>query len=236
MKLVCISDTHSAHREMTIPECDILISAGDFTNKGEYFEIAGFLNWMSQQPAKHKVFIAGNHELTLDKRNKNRASCRQLIDSYHDIIYLEDSHTVIGEVLIYGTPWTPAFYDWAFNGADRPEQIDEGYPPLEDIYASIHEDTQILICHGPPRGYADKGYRDRLGSIKLLERIKQLKKLELVICGHIHTSGGVMEKLDNIQIVNAASLKEDYVNFNDMVILEGPPWERIMLTSKEEDI
>ena len=29
--------------------------------------------------------------------------------------YLEDSSTIVGGYTIYGSPYTPAFCDWAFN-------------------------------------------------------------------------------------------------------------------------
>ena len=34
MRLVCISDTHTFHEDVNLPDGDILIHAGDFTNKG----------------------------------------------------------------------------------------------------------------------------------------------------------------------------------------------------------
>jgi predicted phosphodiesterase len=39
IKIVCISDTHGLHRNLSIPEGDILIHAGDIT----YFESSGML-------------------------------------------------------------------------------------------------------------------------------------------------------------------------------------------------
>jgi predicted phosphodiesterase len=36
MKICAISDTHNQHSELKIPECDILIHAGDFTNNGTF--------------------------------------------------------------------------------------------------------------------------------------------------------------------------------------------------------
>ncbi len=34
MRIVCISDTHSMHREIVVPDGDMLIHAGDLTMKG----------------------------------------------------------------------------------------------------------------------------------------------------------------------------------------------------------
>lgn len=65
MNILAISDTHNKHYQLKIPSCDLLIHAGDFTGNGDIFEIKDFLSWWHTQPARHKVFIAGNHELTL---------------------------------------------------------------------------------------------------------------------------------------------------------------------------
>ena len=35
LRIACISDTHGRHRSITVPPCDVLIHAGDFTNVGE---------------------------------------------------------------------------------------------------------------------------------------------------------------------------------------------------------
>ncbi len=34
IRVVCISDTHNQHQKLTIPDGDILIHGGDFTNFG----------------------------------------------------------------------------------------------------------------------------------------------------------------------------------------------------------
>jgi len=35
LRVACVSDTHGYHRSVNVPECDVLIHAGDFTNVGE---------------------------------------------------------------------------------------------------------------------------------------------------------------------------------------------------------
>ena len=67
MKIVAISDTHSKHWKVAIPACDILIHAGDATWQGTVEEMADFAQWLEAQPARHKVFVPGNHELAFKK-------------------------------------------------------------------------------------------------------------------------------------------------------------------------
>ena len=79
MKIIAISDTHSRHQELELPEADIILHAGDisyFAKKGVQ-EIADFIKWFASQKAKHKVFIAGNHDLFLEKEENFFSSKRE---------------------------------------------------------------------------------------------------------------------------------------------------------------
>jgi hypothetical protein len=75
VRFVVISDTHDhhfceqqghRHPAPTIPEGDVLIHAGDFTSTGKEHEVAQFNAWLGSLPHKHKIVIAGNHDLTFD--------------------------------------------------------------------------------------------------------------------------------------------------------------------------
>ena len=41
--------------------------AGDFTRCGHLQEVRDFNNWLGTLPHKHKIVIAGNHELSFDQ-------------------------------------------------------------------------------------------------------------------------------------------------------------------------
>ena len=66
--IVCISDTHAQLHRMSseIPPGDVLIHAGDFSRKGEKKELSQFFETFRSLPHPVKLFIAGNHEITLD--------------------------------------------------------------------------------------------------------------------------------------------------------------------------
>ena len=66
MKIVCISDTHSMHELVDVPEGDVLVHAGDFTSLGHLSEVQAFGVWFNAQPHKHKICIAGNHDHALE--------------------------------------------------------------------------------------------------------------------------------------------------------------------------
>ncbi len=67
MKIVAISDVHCKWNKVVIPECDILISAGDYSFQGEPHVVVDFHKWLNKQPAKHKISVQGNHEKQVEK-------------------------------------------------------------------------------------------------------------------------------------------------------------------------
>jgi len=215
MKIVAISDTHSKHSDIEIPECDVLIHAGDISSHGSLTEVVNFINWFSSQDkAKHKIFIAGNHDYALQKGS---------IPIPGNVTYLQDNFTIIDGVKFWGTPWTPFFYDWAFNGFDFPvgekndyhggpgksATPDPEHPPLSYKHGLIHNDTDVLICHGPPFNCLDCDDRDsRVGSHTLRSVIEE-KKPKIAIFGHIHESIG-QDCLFDTKCYNVSSLDQFY--------------------------
>lgn len=69
IRILCFSDTHKHHNEIPkeyLPEADIVLFGGDFTDLGSYTDTLSFKTFLKSLPCKHKVIIAGNHELTYD--------------------------------------------------------------------------------------------------------------------------------------------------------------------------
>lgn len=246
MKIVAISDTHCAHERLIIPECDVLVVAGDFTWRGRYMEVVGFAEWIRKQPARHILVVAGNHELTFDQGHRRYdPSAKAVIaqDPFDRIKYLENRSIVIDGVKFYGTPWTPWFHDWAFNGIESNTVPYTNNPRLADIYGRIDDDTNVLICHGPCYGCADVGGADvggrnideRLGSLDLLKRTQQLKQLKLTISGHIHEARGYVRLYpDDKLYTNVASLGRDYETIKPPVVIELTEYETEIISGYEE--
>lgn len=72
MRFVCISDTHGKLDEIVneIPDGDVLIHAGDFTNYGDVAEVINFNAAIGTLPHKVKLVIAGKNEYVLLKHIK----------------------------------------------------------------------------------------------------------------------------------------------------------------------
>lgn len=80
-RIVILSDTHSLHDRLgPIPEGDILIHAGDFSNVGSLGDCEGFGQFLASLPHPHKVVIAGNHDVSFDREGFQQGG---LFDRFH---------------------------------------------------------------------------------------------------------------------------------------------------------
>jgi Icc-related predicted phosphoesterase len=212
-RIVCISDTHNCNEKIDVPEGDILIHSGDATITGTVEEIKRFNRWFSSLPHKHKIFVAGNHDWLFERNNE---LARTLLDT--KIVYLEDSDCEIEGLKIYGSPWQPRFYDWAFNlmrGAEIAEK-----------WKFIPNDIDILVTHGPPNGVLDEVPRkwgiENTGCEELRKRIDEIAwygRLKLHIFGHIHCGYGQAE-IDKIKYVNASTCDEQYNPVQSPIVID----------------
>ncbi|WP_224361015.1 metallophosphatase domain-containing protein [Hyalangium versicolor] len=176
LTLVAMADTHGYHDDLTVPEGDILIHAGDLTRGGSLEEMAEVNAFLARLPHRHKIVVAGNHDWCFQE---TPAEARAVLTA---ATYLEDEAVIIEGLKFYGSPWQPWFLDWAFNLPRGPE--------LARRWAKIPQDTDILITHGPPLGFGDRVAGERVGCEDLLTRVQQVRP-KLHLFGHIHEDGGV---------------------------------------------
>lgn len=178
MKIVALADVHN--QKPVLPEGDMLVIAGDLTGHGNLRELARFAAWLRKQPHRHKVLIAGNHDFCLQKWSEQQEAENML--GGEGIVYLRDQAVEIEGLKIYGTPWQPWFYDWAFN-------LERG-PEIAAKWELIPEKLDLLITHGPPAGFGDMTDRgEAVGCADLLRAI-ELKRPRFMCYGHIHEAPG----------------------------------------------
>ena len=206
-----ISDTHTKHKHVTgeLPGGDILIHCGDISNRGYMNEIKNFLEWFDGiKGYEHKIFIAGNHDFGFQD---NPNLCAKLLQDYPTVTYLEDSSVIIDGIKIYGSPWQPRFYNWAFN-------VDRGWD-IAQKWEKIPQDTDILITHGPLHGILDSTYTgQRVGCEDLYKKVMEIKP-KVHCSGHIHYDYG-MKEIDGMTFINACCLGEDYMYQNGPITLD----------------
>lgn len=130
--IFAFSDTHGHHRDLRVPEgADIIICAGDAVEDdlkgGEYDD---FIEWFSALPAKWKIFVPGNHELSFG-RNRYQAIVQKFEEA--GIIVLQDAVEDCGGIVI--------------GSISRDARIADG---------DIPDDIDILVTHYPPYGILDE--------------------------------------------------------------------------------
>jgi len=219
MRIVALSDQHGHLPE--IPECDLLIVAGDICPDrfGPFLAIhhppaqqAWFDGtarpWLANAPAGHTILTWGNHDwcgqaCSFPNDSPHETSSRRiqiLVDEAVDVQTPDG-----GSVSVWASPWSNKFMNWAFMK-----------PPteLELMYAAIPEGIDILVSHQPPYGYGDgswdgySGTARRLGSRELLAAIRRVKP-KLVICGHIHEGYGRFD-CEGTAVYNVSVVDERY--------------------------
>eukprot|EP00854_Cymbomonas_tetramitiformis_P017349 gene17349-20646_t len=181
-KVVCISDTHGLHRSLNVPDGDILIHAGDFTKFGEKNDAVDFNEWLGTLPHLHKVVVNGNHESNANWK-------REVETILSNATFLRQSGITItspgsSSVNIFGTE-----FFWPMGKGSHNPYFDQ-----------IPRDVDILVCHGPAKGYVDGG----IGCPALTEIVRCLKP-RLVVSGHVHGAHGIAEENLSVKFVNAAN-------------------------------
>lgn len=179
MRLALISDTHLLHDQITVPDGDVLIHAGDALRRGSRKEFREFISWFAGQPHARKLYVPGNHGACVEKYPD---LCRQIAEGA-GVDLLVDAGLTIDGWRFWGSPWTPRFGHWSFM-RDRGSDI-------RGAWDQIPPDCGVLITHGPAYGHGDlaPGARNA-GCIDLLGAIR-LVKPRLHVCGHIHEGHGV---------------------------------------------
>mmetsp|Transcript_44748 Transcript_44748/g.71508 ORF Transcript_44748/g.71508 Transcript_44748/m.71508 type:complete len:263 (-) Transcript_44748:216-1004(-) len=192
LTVVCISDTHGGHRQLEMPDGDILIHAGDYTLHGDKEHVLDFNEWLGELTYKHKIVIQGNHE-------ENAPWKDETAELLSNARFLCQETIQVEGLKIFG-----ANFFWPCKG--RNPYFDEQMP----------DDVDIVVSHCPARGYVD-GEKPH-GCPALLERLKEVQP-RLVIGGHIHVAYGVADGrsapwwsrvLPNTVFVNAANAGGDH--------------------------
>lgn len=191
VRIVAVADTHTFQEDLVVPDGDVFIHAGDLCRGGTLEELAEVAQWIHSLPHREKIVVAGNHDWCF-VREKERSL--EILGS--EVHYLEDSQRSTLGLSFWGSPWQPAFNDWAFN-------LPRG-PALAERWALIPAGIDVLITHGPPAGYGDKSYDSRAGCEDLLAAIERTSPA-LHVFGHIHPDGGAWQHGKDSLIANVTT-------------------------------
>ena len=227
LRIVVVSDTHEDHRMIEIPDGDILLHCGDFTNRHHWSNLSDnevprsvidFNRWLRRLAHKHKIVIGGNHEVNFKKYSQEEIQAKYLTNS----IYLKDGLIEIEGISIYGCSWA----------------IGE-----QSKWKSIPSNIDILMTHIPPRYILDLAYQpqkspskepcsmcnnsihgiyEHWGSKSLLNEIIERIQPRVHCFGHVHDDFGSRSNqfgLNTLFINAAADLTKRTIQFDFYVDL-----------------
>ncbi len=190
MRLLLFSDLHcdvsAAERLCDLSaSVDVVVGAGDFaTLRRGLPQVISVL----ADIAVPMVFVAGNSE-TPDE-------LQQACAGLENVCCLHGTQADVAGVSFFGlggaVPVTP-FGDWSFDLTEaEAAALLEGCPG-----------NTVLVSHSPPAGLLDVSSRgESLGSTSVAACIRD-RQPRLVVCGHIHESGGKTGRIGDVPVVNA---------------------------------
>ncbi len=190
MRLLLFSDVHlnENHCQKLVKlssEADVVVGAGDYCSlRRNLDKVIGWLSVIK----KPTVLVPGNAE-----------SYEELVDgckNWSSSKVLHANGVQIQGRLFYGIgggiPTTP-FGSWSWDFTEE---------QAESMLKDCPRDA-ILITHSPPKGILDRSsFGMHLGS-KAIKKYISERSPELVICGHIHESGGKIQKEGRTTVINA---------------------------------
>lgn len=186
VRMLHISDTHSMHDEIEhtfpLPDADVLIHTGDFTNHATSAEFSKFNDWCGKMKArfKHILVIVGNHD-TWRRVDFKRALTNATV------LHHEMAQNVLQEfgLKIFGSPWVPSKKGGQPGGRGH-------------MFDKIPNDVDVLLTHGPPRDIFDLGgssHRpESWGSAYELNDAIMRAKPRVHLFGHVHEQRGVWQR------------------------------------------
>lgn len=194
MKILAASDVHAdakaterLARTAKKEKVDLVILAGDLSIFGNGLE--GLLKPFAEVNKKVAI-IPGNHE--------SEADLFMLKKRYPDIVYDLHSYAFrIGDVGFFGCGLANIGPN-ELSETDIKKRIENSFRYIKDAK------KKILVVHVPP--YKTKldviGRNVNVGSTAVREAIERLKP-ERCICGHIHETFNLEDKLGGTTIINA---------------------------------
>jgi len=216
VKFVVLSDTHGYHKQLKVPDGDFLIHVGDFSMRANHTAVIEFARWMKSLPHKHKIIVAGNHDVCLEG---DRLWAKEEFAPAH---YLMHEKLTLDGFRFFGSPYSSAIRepsDWSFD-----------YPPngqrSKDLWEQIPKNLDVLITHGPPKGILDlvkfthKGEEPNVGDVNLLRQVMEVEP-RVHVFGHIHEGYGVYQHpTRRTRFFNVSICNLDYRPVNPITVFD----------------
>lgn len=190
MRILACSDIHTSrpHAEAIVGHADsvdVVVVAGDLASQHHGLEPTVDVLRAIEKPT---VLVPGNNE----RPDALVAACGE----WHSAHVLHGEAVTIGGVPFFGlgagVPVTP-FGSWSFDLTE-----DEAAKLLEAC-----PQQAVIVSHSPPHGVLDvTSAGQHAGSLSVRAAMERVGS-PLLVCGHIHDSGGRFERHGGAIVVNA---------------------------------
>lgn len=185
--LCLVSDTHRHHRELRLPDAELLIHAGDFCSfrQNDLQVLADVDEWFAGSGVEHVLCTGGNHDHELASGGFY----------FQHAEFLRDRLIEVSGLAVYGSPWVPDLLGHAFYASDE---------ELAEKWRQIPSGLDVLVTHTPPAGILDQphGSARSIGCRHLREELRRIRP-RLHVFGHVHAAYGQV-KDNGTLYVNAA--------------------------------
>lgn len=188
MKILAISDIHGdlslvrkVEKLIDKENVDLVILAGDQT----WFEKMekGLVGPLTKKPA---LIIPSNHE--------SEETIQMWEKMYPNLKNIHKKNFKKDDVGFFGS----GTVDWGFK-----EDSKKVFEELKNSHEKIKNlKKKVMITHCPPAGSAieELGFPGSYGIKKAIDKFSP----DVLICGHIHEGGGLIEKIKNTKVINVA--------------------------------
>lgn len=183
IRVVCVANTRGDQPEL--PPGDILIHAGSLTHAGTFVEMQQGLTWLSSQPHRYKVYVAGDRDELLDDKFTLTHHCREGVRrnkwdlDWGTVEYLQDTHAELKfperdrTVVVVGSPWS-------LGNGKRPFQYVSagraGKPLWNRVFGKLDRKPDVVVTPSPPHGILlDVMNRRPVGCPHLASHIHRLR-------------------------------------------------------------
>ena len=170
-----------------IPPGDILVHSGDFAwnskppgilRSDNFEEVVQVMNdFFDRFPHKVKLFVAGNHEGSLEGKK-----IQTVQERLHSAVYLYNSSYNYEGIHFYGAPYTPYRFMTVARGFQRHSRS------IAAHWRDIPSRTNVLITHTPPKGVLDLTVDFSVKKIPKVANFfhRVVPKPRCEVCGLIH--------------------------------------------------
>ena len=189
MKILAIADTHGdsalikkvgklAKKE----KVDLVLHGGDLTWFGENSK--GIIKPITDNA--ELFFVHGNHD--------PKEILKTIEEKYSKAKSIHEKYKIKNNIGFFGSGTT----DWGFK-----EDADQVFKELKRGHEKIKNmKKKVMIQHCPPVGSAIEllGFPGSYGTRKAIDKFKP----DVLVCGHIHEGGGIIEQIGKTKVINVA--------------------------------